>query len=751
MNVFHGPNETGKSTLMAFVRAMLFGFEKRGSPRRYEPLKGGAHGGWLDLTVEDRPIRLERKPGRHVRGALAVYDGEVVGGEELLEKLLSGTTRTLYHNVFAFGLEELEQFHTLQENEVAQHITGAGLGIGAARWSGVQSDLEARQSALFLPRGQTSAINVALKELEGVREELDRTEHQPEDYWSAHESKARLIAEVAGLEEAVSDLKQRVGHYEKRLKSRPLWEKRRRLEARLQELPVVDQFPEGGIERLDLLRGQRQNLLAEREQLQQQISNLRLRRVELNSLNDPEEHARRAQVVESLRNLAPRVEAVRRVRSAAVERRNAVAQEKETFESTLRSLEPPSLTSFLIFLGLIWFGAVGLAWAGHEYIAAATLTVSLGAILWYRQRIRAFGTIIAQSESCIWRLNESLIELHKVEKEAGDLEAEIRKLTGKADVTQEEIDLRIAELDRLSKVSDEIRRLDEASERGEADLERVRVQLDHLQASIDALLAEGKASDEGEFLKRANIFKQRRQLITDLEKIPVDAPEPGLLFDVRASEEEAYELAQKELADVEQRLIAARHESGRVEERILVMERSEERSRALARKETIHARIDGAAELWAVLTLCRTLLDETRKIYENDRQPEVLRQASAFYTIMTEGAYARVIAPLDGTELQVERADGVRLSPQVLSRGAAEQLYLAMRLALVREYARHVDPLPVVFDDVFVNFDPERTRNTIKAVGELSQTHQVLIFTCHPHMVEHLQEIIPTAKIFPLQ
>jgi uncharacterized protein YhaN len=202
---------------------------------------------------------------------------------------------------------------------------------------------------------------------------------------------------------------------------------------------------------------------------------------------------------------------------------------------------------------------------------------------------------------------------------------------------------------------------------------------------------------------------------------------------------------------MEQRLIDARHETGRVDERIAVMERSEERSRALARQETIHAKLDSAAEMWAVLTLCRTLLDETRKIYENDRQPEVLRQASVFYSIMTQGAYTRVIAPLDGTEVQVEREDGVRLSPQVLSRGTAEQLYLAMRLALVREYARHVDPLPVIFDDVFVNFDPERTRNTIHAVRELADTHQVLIFTCHPHIVQQFQEIVPTATIFPLQ
>ena len=67
LNVFHGPNETGKSTLMAFIRSMFFGFEKRGSAKRYEPLHGGAHGGSLELLVGDTRLRVERKPGRHVR------------------------------------------------------------------------------------------------------------------------------------------------------------------------------------------------------------------------------------------------------------------------------------------------------------------------------------------------------------------------------------------------------------------------------------------------------------------------------------------------------------------------------------------------------------------------------------------------------------------------------------------------------------------------------------------------------------
>ena len=49
LNVFHGANETGKSTLMAFIRSILFGLDRRGQARRYEPLNGGTHGEWLKL------------------------------------------------------------------------------------------------------------------------------------------------------------------------------------------------------------------------------------------------------------------------------------------------------------------------------------------------------------------------------------------------------------------------------------------------------------------------------------------------------------------------------------------------------------------------------------------------------------------------------------------------------------------------------------------------------------------------------
>jgi uncharacterized protein YhaN len=751
LNVFHGPNEKGKSTLMAFVRSILFGFDRRGSVRRYDPLNGGIHGGWLDVQVKDRPIRIERKAGRHVRGTAIIYDGDATGSESELEALLGGTTRTLYHNVFAFGLEELEQFHTLQDNEVAQHITGAGLGIGATKWTGVQRDIDARQSAMFLPRGQNGSINVALKELEAVREDLDRTEHQPEEYWAAHEARIRLAAEIRGLEEIVVDLKQRAAQYEKRLNSRPQVERRNFLEKTLASLPIVVQFPEGGVERLGLLNKHIQTLQAEYEASRREAEQRRMRKLDLRAQADPSEYDRRARIIEALRSLVPRVDATRRIYSASLEKLHATTQENAAHESAVAGVRPPSQISVFMFIGLIWCGAAGILLAGHPYPAMALLAVSLTPYLWYRRRQAGHNALRLKLADCVERLRFCGEEVRKVENEGRGIEAEIRKLIGKREIGPEDIATRVADLEQLSKLAEELRRVEDSVVRSNDDLQRIDHQIKEQNAAVAALLAEASAADEAEFLESADAYKQRLLLSAELDRIPPDPGDPPMLFDLHDNVQEAFDSTKTELADMEQRLVDVRHEAGRVAERIAIMERSEERSRLLTRQELILAKLDANAETWAVLTLCKTLLDETRKIYETERQPGVLRQASLFFKVMTEGHYIRVIAPLDGAEIQVERADGVRLPPQLLSRGTAEQLYLAMRLALVREYASTNDALPVVFDDVFVNFDPARTRNTLQAVRELAETHQVLLFTCHPHLVNIVEEIVPSARIFPLQ
>ena len=66
-----------------------------------------------------------------------------------------------------------------------------------------------------------------------------------------------------------------------------------------------------------------------------------------------------------------------------------------------------------------------------------------------------------------------------------------------------------------------------------------------------------------------------------------------------------------------------------------------------------------------------------------------------------------------------------------MSRGTREQLYLAMRFGLIQEYETRSEPLPVVMDDVFVNFDDGRRDNAIEILKEFAVDRQVIILSCH--------------------
>jgi uncharacterized protein YhaN len=551
------------------------------------------------------------------------------------------------------------------------------------------------------------------------------------------------------LHEALTEAKQRVAKYERRLNARPARERRNRIDAQLAELETVDQFPEGGVERLALLDRQREDLRTELGQIDREIARYRLKRGELGPLVDPADQARRSRIMDALRVLGPRLDAAHHLARLAEERHSAAIANQQALSAGLEKLRPPSRAAFLIFIGILWAGAAGFFALGRPQIAAAALAVSLAPLIWYRRRALDFSQAQFRAGEAARALESFAGELAGARTETSEIESDIRKLIGKPEITAEDLESRAQELERLNALSEESRRMEIGIERAKAEAERVRNQMESVRQSIVALLAEAAAASEPEFLERAEIYKRRRELLAERDRIPPD-PETGLLFDIGLSEEDAYEAATRDEAELEQRLNEVRRESGRIEERIAIMERSEERARAMAKQELVLEKIEAAADKWAVIALCRALLDETRKIYEAERQPQVLRHASQFFATMTGGRYARAIAPLDGTEIQVERADGVRLSPGMLSRGTAEQLYLAMRLALAREYANHVDPLPLVFDDVFVNFDPIRIRGAIQAVRDLAETHQTLIFTCHPHVVALFEEIVPNVNVFAL-
>jgi len=203
LTVVCGDNEAGKTTLLAFVRAILFGFETS----QYPAVAGGRRGGWLDVTMADeRRFRIERYGDRGGQGALHVTGEDGVDrGAEFLSRLLHGVEASVYRNVFAFRLEELSELKGLTEGGVAARIYGAGLGTGAASALSVESALKTEVAALFRPGGSNPRINQILRQIEEVERGLSGVD-LPAEYAEARRRLGELEAERERLAAEIESL-----------------------------------------------------------------------------------------------------------------------------------------------------------------------------------------------------------------------------------------------------------------------------------------------------------------------------------------------------------------------------------------------------------------------------------------------------------------------------------------------------------------------------------------------------------------
>jgi hypothetical protein len=144
------------------------------------------------------------------------------------------------------------------------------------------------------------------------------------------------------------------------------------------------------------------------------------------------------------------------------------------------------------------------------------------------------------------------------------------------------------------------------------------------------------------------------------------------------------------------------------------------------------------------------LLEETRLTVARDHQPPVLRDASHWLARLTDGRHTAITTTIDEARLEVHDRDGSVWKPERLSRGTREQVFLALRLALVRDLQRHGVPLPIVMDDALVNFDDERARAAarvlVEFVSDQPGERQMLVFTCHAHVAEIFAEANATVR-----
>ncbi len=266
------------------------------------------------------------------------------------------------------------------------------------------------------------------------------------------------------------------------------------------------------------------------------------------------------------------------------------------------------------------------------------------------------------------------------------------------------------------------------------------------------LLSAGGVDDVEEFRRRSRLYEERQELErtkSELQRRLERLSGPGERFSAYRKSfidtdpqqlKDQITTLKNDLEEVDALRNKLREERGGIYSELAQLVDEEESSTLRIRKHALVEQLRVHARRWSCFTIAEVLLDKTQQRFEKERQPKVIQHAQEFFINITGQRYQRLYAPIGEQTITVSDANGVSRQPHELSRGTREQLYLALRFGLIREFGEHSGSLPVVVDEALVNFDPDRARMAAQAFAELSVVNQVLVFTCHPYMRDMFAE-----------
>jgi uncharacterized protein YhaN len=171
---------------------------------------------------------------------------------------------------------------------------------------------------------------------------------------------------------------------------------------------------------------------------------------------------------------------------------------------------------------------------------------------------------------------------------------------------------------------------------------------------------------------------------------------------------------------------------------------TDEAARAESQRQEAIAAMADAAERYLRLQTAARLLRWSIEKFRETRQGPMLQKASAIFSALTLDSFSRLLVDADGEtpRLLGLRPDGRQVDVGGMSEGSRDQLYLALRLAALELQSEEGAGMPLIADDLFVNFDDRRTAAGLNALGELSRRMQVVFLTHHDHLVPLARQVL---------
>ena len=291
-------------------------------------------------------------------------------------------------------------------------------------------------------------------------------------------------------------------------------------------------------------------------------------------------------------------------------------------------------------------------------------------------------------------------------------------------------------------------------------LEKELCEIDKAIGAMIAICGAAEPAKATQWVEKAEqideLLHRKQQLEIGLQALSlVQVPEStnGLVARRDSASLELHRTAlEQSIRELEQQRNFAEQEIGALDSELRLRQNSVDALHHAHQLRRLRSELGELSEQWIVHKLADQLLLRTIERFSRDHEPELMRHVRRHLAKLTGGRYTRV-EQVSGKDqgLIVRDVDGVATEPDKLSTGTREQLYLAIRMAFIDHYCAHYEPLPVMMDDCFVNFDDVRARYAVEALLNWDAEIQTILLSCHGRMLHILAELAPGTTVISLE
>jgi uncharacterized protein YhaN len=311
----------------------------------------------------------------------------------------------------------------------------------------------------------------------------------------------------------------------------------------------------------------------------------------------------------------------------------------------------------------------------------------------------------------------------------------------------------ITEFDAAQRQLQEKEKLRENFNRKQKELETTTAMLDKNREQIAELLESVNATDRQDLRKKYKVNSRIKELIEKkkrdiqtIEKIVGLNNAAEVIEFFKTNEKQEVEKNRSDLTSqihtLNEELKAKNSTLGEKRNEIKRIEGESELAQVMTELETEKQKLNNAYRDWLSGKIALKILGDVKTKYEKEQQPEVIKNSSTYFAKITRDRYKRISVSLDEKAVVIFDSGEATKKIEQLSRGTKEQLLISLRLGFIEEYEKQAEPLPIIVDEVLVNFDPYRARQTAEILREFGKNRQILIFTCHPDTKDYFDSSV---------